>query len=127
MDGDKGYGWMVFASIMLVVVGIYDFLWGITALAKDEYFVSQVLFANLTFWGWFYLILGGIGVCAGFAILAKQQWARWFAVIWASCNMILMFVVIWAYPLWSVVIITLDMLIIYGLVSYGGRDTEIAA
>ncbi len=127
MDEGKGYGWMVFASIMLVVVGIYNFLWGITALAKDELFINQVLFANLTFWGWFYLVLGGLGVCAGFAILAKQQWARWFGVIWASCNMILMFIVIWAYPIWAIAIITLDMLIIYGLVSYGSRDSEIAA
>jgi hypothetical protein len=127
MEEGKGYGWMVFASIVLVVVGIYDIIWGITALAKDELFVNQVLFANLTFWGWFYLILGIIGLCAGFAILAKQQWARWFGVIWASVNMIFMFMVIWAYPLWALAIITLDLLIIYGLVTYGGREDELAA
>ena len=127
MEEGKGYGWMVFASIVLVVVGIYDIIWGITALAKDELFVNQVLFANLTFWGWFYLILGIIGVCAGFAILAKQQWARWFGVIWASVNMIFMFMVIWAYPLWALAIITLGVLIIYGLITYGEREGETAA
>jgi hypothetical protein len=127
MEEGKGYGWMVFASIVLVVVGIYDIIWGITALARDEYLVNQVLFANLTFWGWFYLILGIIGMCAGFAILAKQQWARWFGVIWASVNMIFMFMVIWAAPVWALAIITLDVLIIYGLITYGGREDELAA
>ncbi len=124
---EKGYGWMIFSSIILVIAGIYNFFWGITALAKDEYFISQVLFANLTFWGWFYLILGIIGTCAGFAILAKQQWARWFGVIWAGVNMVLMFIVIWAYPWWAIMIITLDLLVIYGLASYGGREEELAA
>jgi hypothetical protein len=127
MEEGKGYGWMIFASIVLVVVGIYDIIWGITALARDEFLVNQVLFANLTFWGWFYLILGIVGLCAGFAILAKQQWARWFGVIWASVNMIFMFMVIWAYPLWALAIITLDLLIIYGLVTYGEREGEQAA
>ena len=127
MEEGKGYGWMVFASIVLVVVGIYDIIWWITALARDEYLINQVLFANLTFWGWFYLILGIIGVCAGFAILAKQQWARWFGVIWASVNMIFMFMVIWAAPVWALAIITLDVLIIYGLITYGEREGETAA
>lgn len=127
MEEDRGYGWMIFASIILVIVGIYDFIWGITALAKDEYLVNQLLFANLTFWGWFSLVLGAVGVCAGFCILAKQQWARWFAVIWASINMIIMFFVFWAYPLGAMAIIALDVLIIYGLVTYGGRGEELAA
>lgn len=126
MEEDKGYGWMIFASIVLVIVGFYDIIWGITALAKDELLVSQVLFANLTFWGWFYLILGIIGTCAGFAILAKQQWARWFGVTWAGINMIFMFMVIWANPWGALAIIALDVLIIYGLVSYGGSEGELA-
>jgi hypothetical protein len=127
VDENNGYGWMIFASIVLVVVGIYDILWGITALARDEFLVNQVLFANLTFWGWFYLILGIIGTAAGFAILAKQQWARWFGVTWAGINMIFIFMVIWVYPVWAILIIALDVLIIYGLVSYGGREGELAA
>jgi hypothetical protein len=128
MDEDRGYGWMIFASIMLVIVGIYDFLWGLTWLVRDsKYNVDQVLVTNLTFWGWFYLVLGAVGIFAGFSILAKMQWARWFAVIWASINMVFMFVVIWAYPISALAIIILDMLVIYGLVTYGGRDSEVEA
>jgi hypothetical protein len=127
MDEDKGYGWIIFASIVLVIVSIYDVIWGITALARDEFLINQVLFANLTFWGWFYLILGIIGICAGFALIAKQQWARWFGVTWAGVNMIMMFMVVLVYPYWALAIIALDLLIIYGLITYGGRESELAA
>jgi len=118
----KGEGWLVFASIMLVLAGIYNFIWGITALAKDEYLINQFLFANLTFWGWFWLIIGVIAVIAGFAVLNKSQWARWFGIIMASISAIGMFTVIWAYPIWSILIIVLDVMVIYGLTEYGSRE-----
>jgi Na+-transporting NADH:ubiquinone oxidoreductase subunit NqrD len=112
---------------MLLIAGIYDFLWGLTWLIRDsQYKIDQVLVTNLTFWGWFYLILGVVGVCAGIAVLAKQQWARWFGVAWAFVNMCLMFVVIWAYPLSAIAIIVIDMLVIYGLVGYGNKEGDLA-
>lgn len=126
MEENRISGWLAFASIMLLIAGIYDFLWGLTWLVRDsKYNIDQILVTNLTFWGWFYLILGVVGICAGIAVLAKQQWARWFGVIWAFINMCLMFVVIWAYPLSAIAIIVLDMLVIYGLVGHGDRDNDL--
>ncbi len=119
---EKGYGWILFASIMLVVAGAFNFIWGITALARDQYFINQVLFANLTFWGWVTLIWGVILVIAGFSILTKEQWARWFGIFAASISMIFMFMVLWAYPVGSVVIIAIDVMVIYGLGQYGGNE-----
>ena len=119
----KGEGWLIFASIMLVLAGVYNFIWGITALVKDEYLVNQFLFANLTFWGWFWLIIGIVAMIAGFAVLNKAPWARWFGIIMASISAIGMFTVIWAYPIWSIMIIAIDVMIIYGLAEYGGRES----
>lgn len=119
---NKGEGWLVFASIMLVLAGIYNVIWGITALAKKEFLEAQFLFANFTAWGIFWLIIGVIAVIAGFAVLNKSQWARWFGIIMASISAIGMFTVIWAYPIWSILIIALDVLVIYGLTEYGGRE-----
>ena len=119
----KGEGWLIFASIMLVLAGVYNFIWGITALVKDEYLVNQFLFANLTFWGWFWLIIGIVAMIAGFAVLNKAPWARWFGIIMASISAIGMFTVIWAYPIWSILIIAIDVMIIYGLAEYGGRES----
>lgn len=122
---EKGYGWILFASIMLVVAGAFNFIWGITALARDQYFINQVLFANLTFWGWVILIWGVIQIIAGFSILTKEQWARWFGIVAAALSMIFMFMVLWAHPVGGVVVIAIDVLVIYGLGQYGGD--EIAA
>lgn len=122
---EKGSGWIVFASIMPVIAGICNVTWGITTLAKDELLVSQVLFANLTFWGWFYFILGIVAVIAGFAVPNKAQWARWFGIIVASLSAIFAFMAIWAYPVWAIMIIALDVMVIYGLAGYRGYESAV--
>ena len=121
-ETEKGSGWLLFASIMLMVAGIYNFIWGIGALTKDELYVVQLLFANLTFWGWVWLIVGVLQVCAGFGVLSKNQAARWFGIVMASISAIIAFFYIWAVPGWALLIITLDVLVIYGLAEYGARD-----
>jgi len=120
---ERGSGWLMFASIMLVLAGIYNVIWGITALAKREFFEAQLLFANFTAWGIFWLIIGVIAVAAGFAVLNKSQWARWFGIIMASISAIGMFAVIKVYPFWSLAVIALDVLVIYGLAEYGGPES----
>jgi len=119
---EKGYGWLTFASIMLVVAGIGNFIWGVTALARDELLVNKLLFANLTFWGVVFIILGVFLVAAGVAVLSKAQWARVFGIIFCSLSIIFYFMVIWAHPVWSVLVIAIDVLIIYGLAEYGEGD-----
>lgn len=120
MEEEKGYGWVVLASILLVIAGIFNIIWGAAAVSKSELLVSRLLFANLTFWGVVWLIIGAVEVCAGFAVLAKAQWARIFGIIMASISAIGAFFYIWAFPGWSILVIALDVLIIYGLAEYGG-------
>ena len=75
---EKGGGWISFASIMLVIAGVGNFIWGITAVVRSELLVNKVLFANLTFWGIVFMIVGAFLVAAGFAVLNGVQWARFF-------------------------------------------------
>lgn len=121
-ETEKGYGWLVFASIMLVLGGAYNFIWGIGALVKDDLFVTQLLFANLTFWGWVWLIVGIVEVCAGFAVLSRSQWGRFFGIIMAWLSAITAFFYIWAAPIWVMIVVVLDVLVIYGLSIYGDRE-----
>lgn len=123
MDKDVGYGWMVFASIVLVLAGFFNFIWGLTALIKDQYFINQFLFANLTFWGWVAIIFGVIAIIAGFALLTKEQWARYFGIVWASLGAIVWFTLIWSAPVLAIIIITAYVLVIYGLGTYGEPDS----
>lgn len=125
MDED-GRGWILFSSIVMVIAGCLNFIWGIAALTKEEYFVDKVLFANLTFWGWFGIIFGAIAVCAGIAILnSKAPWARWFAIIWSSVAILFWFMVIWAAPVMVIIIIVAYILVVFGLVLFGYREDEI--
>jgi hypothetical protein len=116
---EKGSGWLVFASIMMVVAGIGNFIWGITAVARKELFSSRVLFANLQFWGIVFMILGVILALAGFAVLSRRAWAIWFGILWAVVSIVFYLMVIWAYPVWSVMVIAIDVLVIYALSEYG--------
>ncbi len=119
---EKGSGWITFASIMMVVAGIGNFIWGITALAKDDLLINKLLFANLTFWGIVFIIVGVLLAIAGFAVLYKAQWARVFGIIFAALSIIFYLMVIWAFPVWSVTVMAIDVLVIYGLAEYGGRE-----
>lgn len=121
---EKGSGWLMFASIMLIVAGVGNFLWGITAIARDELLINKLLFANLTFWGVIFMVLGVFLVAAGFAVLSKAQWARWFGIIFCSLSIIFYFMVIWAYPVWSVLVIAIDVLLIYALAEYAEGESS---
>jgi len=119
---EKGSGWLGFASIMLIVAGIGNFIWGITAVARDKLLVHQLLFGNLTFWGIVFMIVGVLLVVAGIAVLNKAPWARVFGIVFCSLSIIFYFMVIWAYPAWSILVIAIDVLIIYGLAEYGQQE-----
>ena len=123
-EKEKGSGWLLFASIMLMMVGVFNVIWGIAAVAKSTVFVAdtRLVFGSLNSWGWIYLILGVIEICAGFGVLSKAQWARWFGIVVGSIAAIMAFFSIWAYPGWALLIITLDVLVVYGLAAYGDRE-----
>jgi hypothetical protein len=121
---EKGSGWLTFASIMLVIAGIGNFIWGITAVARDELLINKLLFANLTFWGIVFMVLGVFLVAAGFALINEVQWARLFGMIFCSCSIVFYLAVIWAHPVWSVLVIAIDVLIIYGLAEHGARQAD---
>lgn len=124
MVHEKGEGWITFSSVMLILAGIGNFLWGITAVARSKLLVNQLLFANLTFWGIVFMVVGVLLIIAGVAVLARQPWARITGIIFCSLSVIFYLMVIWAFPVWAVLAIALDVLVIYGLAEYGGSFSE---
>ncbi|MBU1671326.1 MAG: hypothetical protein KKF41_06280 [Actinobacteria bacterium] len=117
---EKGQGWLAFASVMMMLAGIANFVWGITAIARDELLPGDLLFANLTFWGIVFMALGVVLFAAGVAVLNRAEWAALFGIIFCSLSIVFYFFVIWAYPVWSVLVIAIDVLVIYALATYGG-------
>ena len=106
-----GYGMVFFASVMLVIIGCFNLIYGIAAIANSHVFVANAhyVFANLRTWGWITLILGVLQLLAAVAVLAGSQLARWFGVAVLGLNAIDMMFFVPAYPFWALVIIAADV------------------
>jgi uncharacterized membrane protein len=120
-DEGTATGWVAFAGTMLILVGVFNIIDGIAAIANSDYLVNQLLFSNLDAWGWFFLIWGGLQLCAGFAIYSGATWAGVVGIVSAFGNAIAQLSWARTYPVWSIAAIVLDVLIIYALIVHGGR------
>jgi hypothetical protein len=116
-----GAGWLGFAGIMLILVGFFNVIDGIAAISGSKYLVNQLLFANLDAWGWFFLIWGVLQICAGFAVIAGASWAAVVGVVSAFFNAIAQLSWLNVNPWWATIAIVIDVMIIYGLLVYGGQ------
>jgi len=120
----EGYWMIVFAVALLVTVGFFNLIDGIAAIANSHIFIANAHYVvgNLRLWGWIALILGTLQIIAAIAILAGSQAARWFAVVVIGLNAIGQMFFTPAYPFWSLMIIAVDVVALWGLCAYGSRD-----
>ena len=113
-------GWVFFAGVLMVVIGILDFFQGLIAIIRDNYYVvtrQQVFAFDVSTWGWIMLFWGILLFLAGLGLAAKSGWARWFTIIVLFLNLLaqLSFLGNSGYPLWSLTIVTLEILVLYAL------------
>lgn len=119
----RGQGLLVFASVLLLVIGFFNLIYGISAIAKAHIFIggARYVFGDLRTWGWITLIAGVLQLLAAGGVIMGNQFARWFAVAVVGLNAINQMFFIPAYPLWSLTIIAMDVIALYGLCAYGSR------
>ena len=124
-----GLGFIVFASVLLGMVGFFNLIYGIAAIANSHVFVANAhyVFGSLRSWGWITLILAVLLLIAAGGVLAGNQLARWFAVAMVGLNAINQMFFLPAYPFWSLTIIAIDVVALYGLCAYGSRQNIEAA
>jgi hypothetical protein len=111
---------------MLLMNGAFQALQGLAAIRDDTLFVVGSSYAyklDVTAWGWIHLIGGIVVAGAGFFVLRGRLWARLVGIVMAAGSAILNFFYIPYYPIWSVLIIALDIAIIWALATY--RDEVI--
>jgi len=113
-------GWIVFAAVMLLIIGVLDFFEGLIAIIRSNYYVihgNQLIVFDTTTWGWLTLIWGILLVLAGFGLWTGASWARWFTIVVVGLNILgqLSWLGASAYPLWALVIITLNIIVLYAL------------
>jgi hypothetical protein len=114
----------LFVSVLLVMVGCFNLIYGIAAIASSHVFTANAhyVFGSLRTWGWITLVMGAVQVLAAGGVLAGNQLARWFAVAVAGLSAGDQMFFIPAYPFWSLVIIAVDVVELYGLFACGGRE-----
>jgi hypothetical protein len=119
-NGSKGQGWAAFAATMVLVVGVFNVIYGLAAIIEEDYFVAdELLFGNLSLWGWVHLIIGVLQVITATLIYAGNDFGAVLGIMFAGFNAIAALLAIGAYPVWSVIILVVDGLIIYALTVYG--------
>jgi hypothetical protein len=125
----RGYGLVLFAGVLLLVSGFWNLIYGIAAIANSHVFVANAhyVFGNLRAWGWITLIFAILLLIAGGGVMAGNQAARWFAIAVLGLNAIEQMFSIPAYPFWSLTIIAMDVVALYGLCAYGSRENVEAA
>jgi hypothetical protein len=122
-DDDRGYGWVVFAGTLLLLIGSINVIQGIAAIGNANFFAhdTHYVFANLNTWGWIVLILGSCQFLVGVGVFVKNQFSRWTGVVVLAANTIAQLLMMPAYPFWSLTLIAMDILAMYGLIAYGKR------
>lgn len=127
-DFYEGEGWVAFAGIMIAIVGVLNFIYGIAAISNSHFFVrgAEYIISDLNTWGWVIMITGVVQFGAAIAIFGRVEWGRWIGILTASVNAIIQLIFIASYPFASLAVFAIDILVIYGLVAYGGRQGRVA-
>lgn len=123
----EGAGWILFAGIILLLIGTLNVIWGIAAIDSATFFVEgdRYIISDLSTWGWIMLIVGGLQLVAAFSIWAGGVYGRWLGIITACVGAVGALLTIPGFPLWSIAIFGVSLLVIYGLAAYGGQRTPV--
>jgi hypothetical protein len=117
-------GWTWFAGFMMILIGVWHGIAGLSAIVDDEFYVATrnyIVKFDVTTWGWIHLILGILILLAGFAVFSGAVWARTIGVILAGLSAIVAFSWIPYYPVWGILIATAAIATIWALTVHG-RD-----
>jgi hypothetical protein len=121
-------GWTMFAGVMMILIGTFHAIAGLAGILEDEFYAvtpNYVLEFDATTWGWVHLVGGVIVLFAGFGVFRGAVWARTVGVIIAAVSALVSFAWIPLYPVWSIVVIAIDVAVIWALTTHG-RDITMA-
>ncbi|MCG5215818.1 DUF7144 family membrane protein [Streptosporangium sp. KLBMP 9127] len=114
---------MIFAGITMLVLGCFQALMGLVGVFNTDFYLvtanDLAIPVNYTAWGWAHLIMGVVVALAGAAVLAGRTWGRVVGIVLAAIQALVNFAWLPAYPLWSIIIIAVDVLVIYALAVHG--------
>jgi hypothetical protein len=119
-QGDRGENWAAFAGIVFLVVGLFNIFDGIVALVNDDYFhADELLFGDLSMWGTIYLVLGAVQLLTAMLVFRGNIIGAFLGITLAVLNVVLVLLSLGAYPVWALIILALDGVVIYALTAHG--------
>ena len=120
-------GWVYFARLMMMLVGGFQAISGLVALFKDDFYLvteRSLLVFDYDTWGWVHLVMGIVIFAAGVALMNGAAWARMVGILLAGLSLFANMAFLSAFPLWSILMIVVDILVIYALTVHGGEVRE---
>ena len=119
-------GWVTFAGVMLFLVGVLNVIYGIAAIADSSFFVQdqKYILSNLNTWGWVTLLIGLLQLFAAFSLWSGGLYGRVIAIFAASLSAVAALLSIPAYPLWSLAVFAISIIIIHQVAVHGGREAD---
>jgi hypothetical protein len=118
--GGATMGLTLFAAVVMMMSGFWNFLEGLAAVIRGSFFVTLPNYAfdlSVSSWGWFHLILGVVVAMAGVGLLTDRVWARVVGVVVVAISMIVNFLYIPYQPVWSIVVVALDLAVLWALIT----------
>lgn len=116
-------GWIIFAGVAMIVLGAFQIIEGLVAVFRSGYYVvganQALVHVDWTGWGWTHFGIGVAIVITGFGVMAGMMWARILGIAFAVISAIINLAFLAAYPVWGIIIIALDVVVIYALAVHG--------
>lgn len=117
-------GWIAFAGVMMIIGGTLSTIFGFVAAVNDQWVVFQQgedVLLDVSAWGWIHIIVGIVVFLCGFGVFTGNLFARTVGVIIAALSLIAQFFWLPVYPIWAIIVITIDALVIWALTAHGGE------
>jgi hypothetical protein len=122
-------GWIAFAAAMMVIVGAWHIFQGLVALFNDDYYLvtkkGLTVHLDYTAWGWTYLVIGVVIAASGLGLYSGRMVARIVAVAVATVSLLVNFAFIASYPIWSTMLIAVDVLVIFAITAHGREMKQV--
>jgi hypothetical protein len=120
---DPDRGWIAFAGIYLGLAGLFNLIWGITALSKKSYFAEDgLVWSSLSAWGWIAIIVAAAQIITGVLVFYRRMGGLVLALVVAMCGIFVNFMTIGAYPVWSTIAIVCNGLVLWAVTVHGCQD-----
>jgi hypothetical protein len=119
-EHESAVGWINFAAAYLVAAGGMTLIWGIVALANKSAFAEDgLVWSKLDTWGWVAVVVGGAQILAAFLVLQRRFAGQWLAGVIASFGILFHFLTLGAYPVWSVIALVTNGLVLWAITAHG--------